>query len=98
MKIETPYTDGTIIVRESNEGAASGALHRFQCSRCHELHVEELDAEDCCPTPVWDVFVCPVCQEQHGDKDDAEACCAEEKAREPEPEVVIVEVKKKEEK
>jgi len=95
MKISTPYTDGTIIVRETNEGAESGVLRRFECSACHELHIEELDAEDCCRPQVWEVFVCLICQEQHGDEDEAEDCCAEEKAREPEPDVVIVEVKKR---
>jgi hypothetical protein len=50
-------------------------MHKYICGECDERHDYELDAVDCCPTKITEVFICPVCQEEHHCEDEALDCC-----------------------
>lgn len=46
------------------------ALEYFLCPVCGKDHVEERDAQRCCPQ-----FVCPTCGKTHHEQNAAFSCC-----------------------
>lgn len=60
--------------------AVKKAIERWECRRCGEVHPDEDEARDCCPTYVREVFECPVCGEIHHDEGGALECCPEDEA------------------
>lgn len=55
------------------------ASKRWMCDRCGSLHHFHDDAQECCPTPISEVYVCDKCEDQHDTKEEADACCFEPK-------------------
>lgn len=42
--------------------AATVLEPKWLCESCDEIHDDEEDARDCCPTQISEVFLCPICQ------------------------------------
>lgn len=52
-----------------------GIEMKWRCGECHELHIDEYEAHECCQPAVTPVFVCPSCNDCYFDEADAEHCC-----------------------
>lgn len=48
---------------------------KWQCSKCDEVHDDELDAEECCRPEAYEVFACPLCDDIHDTEALALQCC-----------------------
>lgn len=52
-----------------------GALARYRCDECGEIHDDQDAAIECCPPSVSRVFVCSECAEVFRNEEGACECC-----------------------
>lgn len=52
-------------------------LTKYECGLCGEIHEDEIDARECCPPEISEVFQCSVCHAKFSDEMLAEEHCWE---------------------